>query len=390
MMAPHRILASLLVVLASAASGCRCDREQPPQRVQVEPHAVAKPHLVPLLPYLARAKVPAISYAVVTRDRVVATDAKGGLGRLPHDNALPTTIFEAASIAKTIIAVSVMQLVEQKKLDLDTDVSAYVGFPVKNPSKAGSITLRHLLSHRSSIVDHVDELQTPRDKATLAEMLQRYLVQDGAPRADAYASTAPGTKVLYSNVGSALAALAVERASGEGFAGYTALHVFAPLKMASTQWTGDTLLSIATPHRHEGGRAVELPLASHAIYPVVDLYSTALDLSRFARAILRDGELDDARILEAKSVATMLAAADDAKEEALGWQLRKIAGRRVVGHEGEDAGASTGMYLDKTANVAAIVLANGDAFSSGDEARTKAIQDLFAELFDLVPSPDAN
>jgi len=383
-------VAALFVAIAGAASGCRCDREQPKPAPPLEPLAVRKPKPVALGPYHVRAKVPSIAYAVVTRDRVVATDASGRLTRFPHDGALPTTIFEAASIAKTIIGVSVMQLVEQKKLDLDVDVSNYVGFRVANPSKAGPITLRHLLSHRSSIVDHIDELQTPRDKATLAEALQRYLVQNGTPRADAYASIAPGAKVVYSNVGSALAALAVERASGEGFAEYTVLHVFTPLKMASTQWTGETSLSIANPNRFEVGRFVELPQASHAIYPVVDLRSTALDLARFARAILRDGELDDARILEAKSVATMLAPADDAKEEALGWQLRKIAGRRVSGHEGEDAGASTGMYLDKTANVAAIVLTNGDAFASGDEARSKAIQDLFAELFELVPSPDAN
>lgn len=380
-----RAEALFLFFALAGASGCRCDREQPkPAPAPVEQTALT------LAPYIERAKVPAIAYAVVTRDRVVAIDAKGRIDSAREEAPLPTTIFEAASIAKTVIGVSVMQLVEQKKLDLDADVSTYVGFPVKNPSQSGVITLRHLLSHRSSIVDHLDELQTPKDKATLAEALQRYLMEHGTPRSDAYASIAPGAKVVYSNVGSALAALAVERAAGEGFGEYTVLHVFAPLKMASTQWTGQTPLSIASPHRYADGRFVALAQASHAIYPVVDLRSSVLDLARFARAILRDGELDGARILEAKSVETMLAPADDAKEEALGWQLRKMRGRQVAGHEGEDAGASTGMFLDKAAGEAAIVLANGDAFGSGDDTRTKAIQDLFAGLFDLLQSSHAN
>lgn len=339
-----------------------------------------------LAPFVERARVPAIAYGIVTRDKPVAFDA-AGLADGPHKvDASKETIFEAASIAKTVIAVSVMQLVEQKKLDLDADVSTYAGFPVKPPSAKTPVTLRHVLSHRGSIVDHVDQLQDAREKATLGDFLKKYLAQE-----DAYASTAPGAKVLYSNVGAALAAYAVERASGESFDEYSTKHVFAPLKMSSTGWTAKhPSFVVAVPHQYANGSFTALPQASHAIYPVVDLRSTTSDLGRFARAILRDGELDGARILEAKSVETMLAPTDDAKEEALGWQLRKIAGRRVAGHEGEDAGATTGMYLDRNAGVAAIVLANGDAFTSGDDARTKAIQDLFAALFDLLESSHAN
>ena len=67
-------------------------------------------------------------------------------------------------------------------------------------------------------------------------------------------------------------------------------------------------------------------------------------------------------------------------EQALGWQLRTIGGRHVVGHEGEDAGATTGLYVDLVAGSGAIVLANGDAFGSGDRARAEAIQTIISEL----------
>jgi len=71
---------------------------------------------------------------------------------------------------------------------------------------------------------------------------------------------------------------------------------------------------------------------------------------------------------------------DAAPDDALGWQVRSFGGRRVVGHEGEDAGASTGLYLDRASGTGAIVLANGDAFQGEDEARAAALGELVERL----------
>jgi hypothetical protein len=71
---------------------------------------------------------------------------------------------------------------------------------------------------------------------------------------------------------------------------------------------------------------------------------------------------------------------DDGAEQGLAWQLRTLAGARVVGHEGEDDGASSALFLDLEAGTAAVVLANGDAFGSGDPARAAAIQSMLASL----------
>jgi hypothetical protein len=53
---------------------------------------------------------------------------------------------------------------------------------------------------------------------------------------------------------------------------------------------------------------------------------------------------------------------------------------RVAGHEGEDAGATTALFIDRAAGIGAVVLTKGDAFSSGDSARAAAIQTLLVEL----------
>src|SRR5690606_3223998 len=67
-----------------------------------------------------------------------------------------------ASISKLVTAIGVMRLVEAGKLDLDADVSAYLGWELRNPSFPDQpITLRLLLSHRSSLTDAAGYWQTP-------------------------------------------------------------------------------------------------------------------------------------------------------------------------------------------------------------------------------------
>jgi CubicO group peptidase (beta-lactamase class C family) len=326
---------------------------------------------------LRDARVPGIGYAVVTRERV----SSGGVGVADEGSQAAVdgeTVFEAASIAKTVIAACVMQLVEEGRLDLDADLGTYVGFAVRHPHYPEPITLRMALTHRASLRDRQDELVARREDATLAVFLERYV--RGA-RTEAFLDARPGTSTSYSNVGAALAALAVERVAGESFGDHATRRIFVPLRMTRSGWTADR--GTAAPHAHRDGRFVALPQPSHAVYPVVDLRSSAHDLARFARTILREGELDGARVLSAASVRAMLAADAGDADQALTWQLRTIGGRRVAGHEGEDAGATTALFLDRAAGTGVVVLANGDAFG----ARAAAIQALLSDLLatDLRP-----
>ena len=65
-----------------------------------------------------------------------------------------STLFRVASISKSITAAAILQLFEQGKLDLDTDVSQYLGWKLRNPKHPQiPITLRLLMNHRSSIQD---------------------------------------------------------------------------------------------------------------------------------------------------------------------------------------------------------------------------------------------
>lgn len=335
-------------------------------------------------PFRARAHVPAIGWAALGRDFQVS----GAVGfRELERSAIATdrTAFEAASIAKTILATCVLQLVEEGRLSLDADISSYVGFAVRHPRWPTPITLRHLLTHTGAIVDLEDTRAT--GAIALGDFLSAYFADAGARRV--FLDAPPGTKSAYSNVGPSLAALAVERVTATRFADRARVRVFEPLEMRDTAFGPDALrrgTEIALPYASRGADFMRVPLPSHALYPVVDLFSTPRDLARFGRAILRGGELDGVRVLSEASVEAMLRVAlpDAAPDDALGWQGRTFDGRRVVGHEGEDSGASTGLYLDMASGVGAVVLANGDAFQSGDEMRANALGELVTKLLDTT------
>src|SRR5690349_9013317 len=67
-----------------------------------------------------------------------------------------------ASVSKMVVAIGVMKLVEEGKLDLNSDVSRWLGWRLRNPSFPGRpITLRMLLSHTSSVREHDDDYVIP-------------------------------------------------------------------------------------------------------------------------------------------------------------------------------------------------------------------------------------
>ena len=377
----------IAVAVAVATSGCRRDRslsttDGGSTTSEAGPSASARSTTSALAELtLARACVPGLAFAAITREgeSVGAT----GLSHIATKlEATSDTVFEAASIAKLVVTTCVMQLVDEGKLDLDADAGKYVGFAIRHPRWPERITLRMLLTHRASIRDIDAELAARAAGNPLGSFLKTYLVRDDAPRAAAFLDDHPGSKLTYSNVGAALAALAVEHVSGEGFVSFSTRRVFAPLRMTKTSWarSEQAPYAFATPHAYRNGAFVALQPPSHAVYPAVDLLAPAGDLARFARAILRDGELDGARILSASRVREMLRGDPHQGGQALGWQVRTIGERHVVGHEGEDAGATTGLFLDLAAGTGAVVLANGDAFGSGDQARAAAIQTMISEL----------
>ncbi len=138
------------------------------------------------------------------------------------------TVFEWGSISKTFIWVSVMQLREEGKIDLNADIRNYLpkGF-LKNLHYNTPITMLHLMNHTAGFEEQLINLRYfERDKEfALAEVLSSHQPEQ---------VFSPGRVSAYSNWGAALAALIVERTSGQNYKEYINEHILKPLDMDNT------------------------------------------------------------------------------------------------------------------------------------------------------------
>jgi CubicO group peptidase (beta-lactamase class C family) len=125
-----------------------------------------------------------------------------------------------ASVSKLVVALGVMRLVETGTLDLDRDVSAWLGWQVRNPAfPDDAITLRLLLSHRASLTDRVD-YALPFDRS----------IRDALADPKAWDSDhRPGSFFRYANLNFPLIASVMEAATGERFDRLMARLVINPL-----------------------------------------------------------------------------------------------------------------------------------------------------------------
>lgn len=155
-----------------------------------------------------------------------------------------------ASISKLVVALGVMRMVEAGKLDLDRDVSDYLGWRLRHPNFPDTpITLRLLLSHRSGMQDGGELYVIPAD-VTVRDRLSDPRVWDAAH--------APGSFYRYTNLNFPVVAGIMERAGGERFDELMMRWVFRPLKIdACYNWSGCSPAKIA--------RAVTLRNADGAV-----------------------------------------------------------------------------------------------------------------------------
>ncbi|MEQ9663406.1 MAG: serine hydrolase domain-containing protein [Parasphingopyxis sp.] len=174
---------------------------------------------------------PVIGWARVEFDANGITREEAG-GYADLATMRPMTVDDpvrVASVSKLVVALGVLRLVEAGTLDLDADVSDYLGWTLRNPAFPDTpITLRHLLGHRSGIRDDAG-YALPLDAN-----LEAWMRQDGAWNRE----HEPGRWFHYSNLNFPVVAAAMEGATGERFDRIMHAQVFEPLGLdACFNWT---------------------------------------------------------------------------------------------------------------------------------------------------------
>lgn len=172
----------------------------------------------------ARAASPATVAVAFDRHTIRPVLTEGEADRTTHRPVSVDDPVRIASISKLVTALGVMRMVDAGQLDLDRDVSDYLGWTLRHPAFPETpITLRLLLSHQSGLIDGDDLYIIPLG-TTLRERLADPRVWDGAH--------APGSGWFhYTNLNFPVIASVMERASGERFDVLMSRLVLKPLRL---------------------------------------------------------------------------------------------------------------------------------------------------------------
>ncbi len=241
-----------------------------------------------------------------------------GLRSLDASDAMTTdTIFAIASMTKAITTVATLQLVEQGLIDLDTPITAYLpdlehlkvlnGFDDDGKamlsSPKSSPTTRQLLTHTSG---YVYEIWNANGLQRVASEQIDSLFAEGGDGMTAPLGFSPGERWEY-GIGIDWAGVIVETLSGKSLDIYFQDHIFDPLGMhdSSYEVPDEKAARRAAIHsRTEAGLTV-IPHLGEPVSGGGGLSSTITDYLRFMRALLNQGTLDDAKILQPHTVDMM-------------------------------------------------------------------------------------
>ena len=360
------------------------------------------------------------------RDGIVSVRTDGYADKAAGRKVTADDPVRVASISKMVVAIGVMRLVEQGKLDLDADVSTQLGWTLRNPAYPDvPITLRLLLSHRSSLTDAAGYYAVPLDGD----------LRDITGQAKAWdAAHAPGTFYRYTNLNFPIVASAMERATGERFDRLMQRLVLAPLGLhACYNWDSCDEATIAhAVVLYENGEPVKdndhgrkpacavVPArdgscdlstwkagANGAIFsPQGGLRISANGLAKIGRLLLGDGMVDGVRLLTPASVREMATPVwtwapgngetgegdDDGFDCRYGLAVQTLAtplpkcgddpfgdGVARIGHAGNAYGLLSGLWVDRAGGTGVAYFATDlDGTPHGAHSSFSAVEERLA------------
>jgi CubicO group peptidase (beta-lactamase class C family) len=296
-----------------------------------------------------------------------------------------TSMFRLASISKLFTWVSVMQLSEQGRLDIDADVNNYLDFKIA-PAFGKPITLRNLMTHTGGFEEVVHDIIFVDPKR--AHSLRDFMIQNRPRR-----MYPPGEIPAYSNYGVGLAGYVVERVAAEPFEQYVSEHIFLPLGMKHSSFNEPMTAELA-PYVSDGYRATtEKPAIGFEIFnpaPAGGISSAAGDMEKFALALLNGGDLDGHRILRTETRDAMwtrqFGTSDSLPPQCMGFYQTWRNNLHFIGHDG-DLLAFHSMFLLEPAQKLVIFVSYNSAGSAG---RNRAeLLDGFADRYFPAYTPPA-
>jgi CubicO group peptidase (beta-lactamase class C family) len=299
------------------------------------------------------------------------------------------TVFRIASISKTVAATGIMKLYEEGKINLDADISDYLGFKVRNPHHPNIIiTLKMIMTQTSSITDGKDEsyniinngyngVNGTNLDVSLQDLLDingKYFIPE------TFDKELPGTHFIYSNFNCGIMACIIEHVTGIFFTDYIREVVLLPLGLdASFDISDIKSKNIASLYVPENGK-IELirdydlfmkkcyprfPLGDNFRGPAGGLFISPRDLTIFMRMLMNRGY----PIFKPVTIDLMLDKHWEGTEEAGYYRAKGLQvvlldhyGPLLKGHFGDAYGVRSFMLFNEEKQIGIIYMTNGGMY----------------------------
>lgn len=293
------------------------------------------------------------------------------------------TLFRPGSISKLFTWTSVMQLVEQGKLDLDRDINDYLDFkiPATYPKP---ITLRNVMTHTPGFEETAQELfvADAKDMKPIGTYVKEHLPER---------IYAPGTTPAYSNYATAVAGYIVQRVSGQDYYDYVDEHIIKPLGMTHSTFRQPLPDSLA-PLMSKGYELGSQPAKKFEFVeasPAGSSSVSAMDMTHFMLAHLQDGRYENVQILKPETARLMHSRQFENVPEmnamCLGFYEETRNGHRIIGHGGDTQYFHSDLHLIPDTQVGFFVSYN--SAGKGEVRAREAVWHAFLDRYYPIQLP---
>jgi CubicO group peptidase (beta-lactamase class C family) len=305
--------------------------------------------------------VKALSVAVIQNYKIAWAKAYGWADDSLKVPATTQTLFQAASISKSLNGVGVMKLVQDKKIDLYADINNYLTswkFPYDSLSKGKKISMANLLSHTAGLTVHGFEGYTPgKPVPTVVQVLDGKKPANSDPIRSMYA---PGLKSEYSGGGITISQMIVMDVTHQPYDKYMYANVLKPLGMTGSTYQqppADKRL-LATGYRDNGKR---IP-GNYNTYPeeaAAGLWTNPTDLSKYIIETQLALEGKSHKVLDQQTTKLRLTPYID-KQAAMGVFISDLDSTKYFTHGGANEGFRSNYLGSMEGGNGVVVMVNSD------------------------------
>ncbi len=303
--------------------------------------------------YMTAMNAPGMTLALTDSNSTLRT---AGYGFADVDKRIAVNerhLFQIGSITKSFVALVLLQMRDEGKLDLHMPVLDYLPqLPID--AHFGPITVHHLLTHSSGLPDNLG-------------------IFLGDPDARIVQGFTPGEHFHYCNTGFDMLGLLAEKLDGRPWRECVRARIFAPLEMTETRGVISTAARGRTAIGYQAFWDEQVYPRQGRLSPAPNLVmdnaagciaSTPGDMARYARMLLNSGQGPHGRIVSEESFALMstphIKAPDFSATASYGYGIAvdTLAGHKILRHTGGMIAFASSIHVDLDGGVAAFASIN--------------------------------